>query len=445
MLREVTMPSGLLTMSAKEIERVMVIKRVVDNELKQSQAKRLLKLSKRQIIRLVKKFREEGSEALISKRRGQPSNNRHENSLKLKVNELVQEHYPDFGPTFAAEKLNKIHQIKINKETLRQWMMEWQLWIEKRRKKVKTHQSRIRRACFGELIQIDGSHHDWFEGRAPKCCLLVFIDDATNRLVGLRFEEGETTVGYFKLAKEYMEQYGRPLAFYSDKDSIFRVNMPNSENAETQFGRAMRELGIELICAHSPQAKGRVERANGILQDRLIKEMRLRGINDIAVANIYLSEFMEDWNQRFSVEPRNLLDVHRKELPDLNTLHWIFSLQENRKLSKNLEMSYDNRIYQIKTAGPGYRLRHATITVCKDMFGEIALFYKGRRLDYTCYQKQKRLPDIVSAKQLEKKLDQIKKCVPGPHHPWRKYAIICSKDNVNQMKQLPTGTRASKA
>lgn len=418
------MPGGLLTMSTQEIERVTVIRQVTEKRLKQHQAMQLLKLSKRQIIRLVKEYRKHGPAALISKHRGKPGPNRHRDSVKIKVKELIHRHYHDFGPTFASEKLTERHQINVNKETLRQWMIEWDLWKAKRHKKVKTHQSRTRRACFGELIQIDGSHHDWFEGRASKCCLLVFIDDATSRLVGLRFEEGETTEGYFKLARKYMENHGRPLAFYSDKDSIFRVNMPDCEDSETQVGRAMRELGIESICANSPQAKGRVENANGTLQDRLIKEMRLRGINNIEAANAYLPEFIIDWDRRFSVEPRSLMDAHRKDLPDSQTLSLIFSFQENRTLSKNLEMSYDRIIYQIKTTGRGYGLRHAKIIVCKDLSGTITLLYKGRALDYTCHKKQKRAPEIVGAKQLESKLDKIKKYIPGPNHPWRRYEKI---------------------
>lgn len=437
------MPGGLLKMSTQEIERVTVIRRVAEKCLKQRQAMQLLRLSKRQIIRLVKAYRKDGSAALVSKHRGRSSNNRHDNSVKIRVKELIDQHYHDFGPTFASEKLNERHQIKVNKETLRQWMIEWAVWEAKGHKKARVHQCRLRRACFGELIQIDGSHHDWFEARAAKCCLLVFIDDATNRLVGLRFEEGETTGGYFKLARDYMEKNGRPLAFYSDKDSIFRVNMPNCEYAETQFGRAMRELGIELICANSPQAKGRVENANGTLQDRLIKEMRLRGISTLEAANAYLPEFINDWDSRFAVEPRSFLDAHRKDLPDAKTLDLILSFQDERKLSKNLEMSYGNKIYQIKTSKSGYGLRHATITVCEDLLGTITLLYKGRVLDYVCHSKQERRAAIVNAKQLEKKLVEIKKHIPGPNHPWRRYEKIINpiKDSItNIVRSYPQGS-----
>jgi len=421
---DIAMPSGLLMMSTQEVERVTVIKQIVEKRLKQNAGAKLLKITTRQIRRLTKAYRRDGTKGLLSKRRGQPSNNRHDSGIKIQAKELVHQHYPDFGPTFASEKLSERHKIIVNKETLRQWMMEWDLWKAKRHKKVKAHQCRLRRACFGELIQIDGSHHDWFEGRSRKCCLLVFIDDATSRLVGLRFEEGETTAGYFKLVREYIEKHGRPLAFYSDKDGVFRVNMPDCEDAETQFGRAVREIGIESICANSPQAKGRVENANGTLQDRLVKEMRLRGISTIEEANAYLPEFMEDWDNRFAVEPRSSIEAHRKDLPDAKTLNLIFSFQYERKLSKNLELSYDNIIYQIKTTKPGYGLRHAAITVCEDLSGSITLLYKGRTLEYVCHKRQKRSPEIMSAKQLDKKLEQIKQYIPGPNHPWRQYAKI---------------------
>ncbi len=301
--------------------------------------------------------------------------------------------YVDFGPTFAAEKLRECHGLKVNKETLRQWMIDWGIWKAKRHKAVRIHQTRQRRTCFGELVQIDGSHHDWFEGRASKCCLLVFIDDATSRLVGLRFEAGETTAGYFKLGQIYMKQYGRPLALYSDKDSIFRTTRPyqiNLENTETQFSRAMRELDIELICADSPQAKGRVERANGTLQKRLVREMRLRNINNIEDANAFLPEFIEDYNNRFAVEPCCTINAHRSTLPDAKIWDLVFSFQYERTLSKNLEMSYDSKIYQIKESTSGYRLRHAKIKVCESLTGAITLLSQGKQLNYVCHDKQQR-------------------------------------------------------
>ncbi len=343
----------------------------------------------------------------------------------------------DFGPTFAAEKLHELHSLKVNKETLRQWMIEWGLWKPKRHKKVTLHQSRERRACFGELIQLDGSHHDWFEGRAPKCCLLVLVDDATSELVSLRFEDHETTMGYFSVVREYIERCGRPLAFYSDKDSVFRINQPEMmADAQTQFDRAMGELSIELICANSPQAKGRVERANGTLQDRLVKELRLRGISTQEAANAFLPAFMADYNSRFGVEARSAINAHRQNLATAAVMDLIFSNQQTRTLSKNLELSYKNSIYQVQVDHIGYGLRHAKVTVCEDKVGKVSLLYKGRELSYVMHEKQKKAVAILGSKQLSARLEktghEARKNVPAINHPWRRFVI-----NPNPAKTAP--------
>lgn len=416
------MKGGLITMSIQEIDRFTVIKKVATKEMKQREAMALLNLSKRQIIRLKKQYKQNGAEALISKHRGQPSNHRHTSDTKTKTKELVQKHYHDFGPTFASEKLREAHNIDVNKETLRQWMVAWELWKARRHKKVVVHQSRERRSCFGELVQIDGSPHDWFEGRAPESeyCLLVAIDDATGKLLALRFEKEETTAGYFRLTRTYLEKHGRPLAFYSDKYGVFRVNHKDCEDHETQFGRAMRELNIELICANSPQAKGRVERVNQTLQDRLVKEMRLRNICSIDEANVYSPEFIEDFNTRFAVEPKSEIDAHRKDLSNVKQLDLIFTTRTSRTLSKNLELCHDNVIYKVQTNKPGYGLRHAKVNVCEDLSGKVFLLYKGRILNHTCLPKQKRAPKIVDAKQLNDEIEKVRLYAPAPaNHPWR--------------------------
>jgi transposase len=438
------MPRGLLTMSTQEVERLTVIKQVAAKQLKQGEAMRLLKLSKRQVIRLVKGYRREGTAGLISKQRGQCSNRKYTEEKKETIKEIVEKIYRDFGPKFAAEKLEEKHKIKVSKETLRKWMIDWGLWKARRHKRAQIHQSRERRACFGELIQIDGSPHDWFEGRGPKCCLLVFIDDATSQLVGLRFEATETTAGYFRLARQYMERDGVPLAFYSDKYGVFRVNLPEAQgDCETQFGRGCRALGIELICADSPQAKGRVERANNTLQDRLVKEMRLAGINDMEAGNAFVPTFMKSHNDRFSVIPRSEINAHRKALPEKEALDLIFSFQDERKLSKNLELSYKNRIYQIQTATTGYRLRGAKVTVCEDSTGKVTLMYKDKILVYRCHQKASRLAPIVTAKQLGSLMDDVIKVdgrshnhgvTPKISHPWRQYKQTAIRAEMTQKR-----------
>src|SRR5689334_19169784 len=269
-------------MSQPELTRLEVIQRVKRKTLKQRQAAELLGLSVRQVKRLCKAYQRAGTAALISKRRGQPSNNRLPEKTIKRARQLLRSRYYDFGPTLAAEKL-AIEGVALSVETVRQLLIREGLWKAKCVRRVVIHQLRERRARLGELVQIDGSPHDWFEGRAPKCTLLVFVDDATSRLMYLQFVEAETTFNYFAGVRSYLTSFGKPLAFYSDKFGVFRVNMPNplSGTGLTQFGRALKELQIELICAHSPHAKGRVERANQTLQDRLTKELRLRGLSSL--------------------------------------------------------------------------------------------------------------------------------------------------------------------
>ena len=337
-------------MSMNELERLSVIQKIVDKHLTQVLAAKQLGVTDRQVRRLVKDYKLYGAEGVVSKQRGQISNNKYSDEKIEVIKQLVATHYYDFGPKFAAEKWDEKHGMKVSKETLRQWMIDWGLWKAKRQKHAKTHPQRDRRDCFGELTQIDGSPHPWFEDRGSTCCLLVAIDDATSQLCSLHFEPTETTAGYFKLMRKYIVNHGIPLATYSDKHGIFRINLPTAgEDTETQFGRAARQLGIEVICAHSPEAKGRVERANQTLQDRLVKEMRLLGISDIETANAYLPTYIKDHNKRFSVDSKSSENAHRKELPTDKEMNLIFSYQKERTLSKNLETSYDNVIYQIKT------------------------------------------------------------------------------------------------
>jgi transposase len=430
------MQRGLSTMSLTEVDRAMVIEQVIEKRIKQREAGKRLNLSVRQVKRLVRQFRRTGVVSVISKQNGKPSNHRQSIEVREQIRALVETHYADFGPTYAAEKLMEVHQIKVSKETLRKELIEWGLWKAKSAKARKVHQSRERRACLGELIQLDGSHHDWFEGRGPKCCLYVLIDDATSRLVGLHFEKGETTLGYFNVVKGYIERYGVPLAFYSDKHSVFRLTRPKlCIESRTQFQRAMQALEIELICANSSQAKGRVERANSTLQNRLVKEMRLLNISSIEEAIPFLPHFIEDFNRRFSVVAKNETDAHRKLLLNPEALMRIFSIQCDRKISKNLEVSYHNKIYKIQGAGAGYRLQHSEIRVCEDLSGEITLLHKDKILVYVCQEKSQQATPILDKKALTAKLDNMvylrKK--PAPNHPWRNNSMFHTKIITNNL------------
>jgi transposase len=389
-------------MSQRELTRLEVIQRVKRKTLKQRQAAELLSLSVRQVKRLCRAYQAGGAAGLISKRRGQPSNNRLPEKTINKAQHLLRTRYPDFGPTLATEKL-AIEGVSLSVETVRQLLIGEGLWKAKRLRRAVIHQLRERRARLGELVQIDGSPHDWFEGRAPKCTLLVFVDDATSRLMYLQFVKAETTFNYFAAVRAYLTEFGKPLAFYSDKFGVFRVNMPNplSGTGLTQFGRALKELDIELICAHSPQAKGRVERANQTLQDRLTKELRLGGICSLEQANTYLPEFIAAYNARFAVPPRSAESAHRS-LSKGEDLDRILTLCERRTLSKNLTLSYNNVIYQIQTKRPAYTMRGAHVEVREKSNGELTIEYKQRLLEYTIYNEQEQQQGkVVEAKLLQ--------------------------------------------
>ena len=387
--------------------------------MRQKEAARILGVSVRHVKRLLKNYRREGVESLVSKRRGQPSNNRLSEETRRKALGLLKSKYEGFGPTLACEKLVEVEGLQISKERLRQLMIAEDLWKPRKARKAAVHQMRSRRACFGELVQIDGSPHDWFEDRAPACSLLVFIDDATGKLGQLSFVKSESFFSYAQAASAYFECHGKPVAFYSDKHGIFRVNQPSTGKGEalTQFGRAMQQLDIQVICAHTPQAKGRVERVIQTLQDRLPKEMRLRNISSWEDGNAYLPEFLADFNSRFAVQPRSDLDAHRP-LTDHDNLDQILTWQETRTLSKNLTIQFRKVVYQIQTKRPTYALRHAAVTVCLDAQENLTILYKGKPLNYTVFHRQAKQSEIVDTKQLNAAVR--KPNIPAPDHPWRK-------------------------
>jgi hypothetical protein len=276
---------------------------------------------------------------------------------------------------------------------------------------------------YGELIQIDGSPHAWFENRGPKCTLIVFIDDATGNLLYLKFEKAETTWAYADGVKSSVLNHGRPCAYYSDKHNIFRVNRSNTLSGEglTQFGKMLDDLDIALICANSPQAKGRVERSNRVLQDRLVKELRLNSISTIEEANAFLPSFMEKHNRRFAKIPKSPLNAHR-DLPKDLDLDRIFRLRETRYLSKNLTFQYKNKLYQIKTSRPTYALRKARVDVFENKDGDVLVEYKKQKLSYSIYVDRSPRAEEVHSKELNSKLDNLLKTKykPTKRHPWKR-------------------------
>jgi transposase len=427
----------LITMNKREILRLQVVEKIDAKRIKQREASKILEISCRQTRRLLKAYRQQGAKGLISKKRGKQSNNKTCEENKQNILAITRERYFDFGSTFLKEKLFENHDIEVSRETLRKWLIAENIWLAKSKGKIRVHQMRERRSCFGELVQIDGSPHDWFEGRRDKCCLLAFIDDATGKILHLRFEETETTEGYFRATDSYIKQYGIPIAFYSDKHGIFRVNAKETAHeGETQFKRAMNNLGIRIIYANSPEAKGRVERLNQTLQDRLVKELRLAGIGDIETANKFLPGFIDKHNQKFAVEPKDKRDAHRPPNISDEELNLIFSIQTTRTTSRNLELSYDNTVYQIQVIGQGYTLRHAKILVCKDLNGDVSLIYKNKRLAYKCHRKQKHNGFIVDTKVLNQRIDEfIKEPVLIKHN----IALLQSATTVAASVIVPTG------
>ena len=406
----------ILTMSAKEVNRLEVMQRLEEKRMKQKAAAELLGISERQVKRLLRRYREQGARGLVSQRRGKPSSHQLTEGTRREVLDLLKGKYQGFGPTLACEKLVEVEGLKISDESVRKMMMVAGLWKAKPVRKLEVHQMRERRACDGELEQMDGTDHDWFEGRSERCTLLVMIDDATGKLGALSFVEEESFFGYCGLLRQYLAAHGRPAGLYTDKHGIFRVNIPNVGLGDnlTQFGRAMQSLEIPILCANTPQAKGRVERANQTLQDRLVKEMRLRGVNDMQQGNAYLPEFMADFNRRFAVQPRSTLDAHRPMLAHQN-LDQILTWQETRLITKNLTLQFKNVVYQIQTDRPAYALHKAQVTVCHDDQGQVAILYKGDELSFTIFQKQERQAEVVSSKQVARKPWH-----PAKDHPWRR-------------------------
>jgi hypothetical protein len=412
----------LYTMNAKEIKRIEVMTQLEKKQLSQRIGAEQLEISVRQVKRLWRAYQAEGAVGLIHKSRGKPSHNQLNPGMKQKVLDLILEHYRDFGPTLAREKLVEVHGLHISDERVRQLMLAEGIWEARRKRKQQVFQMRLRRACFGELVQIDGSDYNWFEERGPRCTLLVFVDDATGKLVELWFVEHESFFGYCEAARHYFERYGKPGAFYSDKHGIFHLNTPKLTAGDglTDFGRAMQELGIQIICANTPQAKGRVERTNQTLQDRLTKELRLHGISTPEEANRWLPEFIEAYNQRFATVPRSSINAHRP-LATTDNLDWILVRKTTRTLSKNLTLQYHKTIYQIQVDRPAYAMRKAPVTVLENPQGEITILYKNKPLPFSVFHQQQKQAEVVSSKSIDFALRNASYAhKPAPDHPWRR-------------------------
>lgn len=372
-------------MSERELQRVEVLAQIDDGRLSVQSGAHVLDLTRRQVFRLLKRYRTDGASAIRHKARGKTPNNRIHTAKRDYALALVKESYADFGPTLAAEMLAEHHGLKVSRETLRKWMVEDGLWLSRKQRKT-FHQPQLRRECFGELVQIDGSEHRWFEDRADPCTLLVFIDDATSTLMELRFVTSKNTFSYFETLERYLDKHGRPVAFYSDKHSVFRVPKPSQHmTGMTQFGRALSELQIEILCANSSQAKGRVERANRTLQDRLVKELRLAGISDMAAANEFLPGFIARYNAKFAKLPAKPDNLHRPLNVAPDRLAEIFCLRDKRYVTKDLMLKYDNKRIrlQVNDLTRGLGGKYADTYEFPD--GRIEVRHKGLALPCTIF------------------------------------------------------------
>jgi len=393
---------AVLSMSDGELRRLEVLRDVDRGGLPVRAAAQLLGRSERQVWRLLKAFRSAGAAGLISKERGRPSNRRTAAAVRAAVLWVVRHNYADFGPTLAAEKLAADHGFSFSSETLRKWMIVDGLWRDRKQRR-RVHQPRPRRECVGELVQVDGSEHWWFEDRGPQCTLLVFVDDATSRLMHLQFVESESTFAYFHAARAYLEAWGKPVAFYSDKHGVFRVNHPGALGGDgmTQFGRALHALNIDIICANSSPAKGRVERANKTLQDRLVKELRLAGAATLAEGNALVPAFIADYNARFAKAPANHKDLHRP-LRARDDLDDAFAWKEERTLSRALTLQYDKVMFILEPSEQAKTAIGKRVTVVDYPDGRLAIRYRGVELAYRTFDKVRQVSQaaVVENKQL---------------------------------------------
>lgn len=420
-----------LTMSHRDIDRLRVIRNVLDKKLTQVEAAGLLGLSDRQVRRRCVAVREAGNRGILHGLKGRRSNNQLDPELlEMALSALHGPRWEDFTAVFAQQKLESMHGIVLSDTTVRKLMAMTELW-QPRRRGAKHRAWRERRACVGQLIQLDGSEHDWFEGRGPKCALLVYIDDATSRILHAEFVTVEDTLNLMRSTGVYLRAHGRPVAFYVDKDSIYTVNRKASIDEElrdedpiTQFTRAMTELNVEVILANSPQAKGRVERSFDTHQDRLVKELRLAGINDMAAGNVFLrTVYVDDHNTRFAVDPASPTNAHRPLLAD-QRLDEILSLRTERVIANDYTVRFQKRFFQLFEDQP-VRVRSKDKIEVEIRLDETThLRAKGVYLRFKPIEKRPYKPHLVMRPSSGKVYDdpRIKGrgSKPAPDHPWRR-------------------------
>ena len=433
-----------LKMSQKERTRLGIMQEVKADKMSLVAAAQVLGLSYRQVKRIWRRYASQGDEGLVHRSRGRWSNRAKAQALRQRVLARYQERYPDFGPTLACEHLSR-EGLAVDHETLRRWLMRAGIWKIQRRRQ-KHRQWRERKPCFGQLVQMDGSHHDWFEGRADPAVLMVMIDDASNR-TWARFSEEETTRAAYDVFEGYVRRHGLPQALYVDRDSIYETTRQPTVEEQlvdqqplTQFGRAMQQLGVAVESAFSPQAKGRVERRNGLFQDRLVKEMRLAGISDLESANRFLEEqFLPELNRRFWVKPAQPADVHRVVGPRLNE---VLSWEEERVVQRDWTLSWQGRCFQLSKRHEGLCLAGKKILVRQLRDGTIQLLWRTQKLQWQ--ELAKRSGPAPRLKTSARK--PLLRVVPAKAHPWRQFGGGVGKEFWRGVKSAGRAVRrASRA
>ena len=422
-----------ITMSLTEIKKYDIIKKVIGKELNGSEAAEMLGLTVRHVRRLKRKVDKNGIKGLIHGNRGKPSNRRMPDNEKSKIADLIREHYSDFGPLLATEKLAERHKINRDKSTVRSIMIKEGIWTPEAKKKETHREWRQRKACKGEMIQYDGSYDHWFEDRGGEVCLLASIDDADSN-VRARFDEHEGVEPTFNFWRGYIEHYGKPNSIYVDKFSTYSMNHKLAkENPDTltQFERAMKELNIGIIHAHSPQAKGRVEKLFKTLQDRLTKELRLNGISTIKEANEFLEKvFLPKFNAKFMVEPRSKADLHKKlNEQEKNKLDPIFSRQYRRVVGNDFTVSHKKNCYQLEKIQPT-TIYKQDIVIVEEQIGQAIRFrLRGKYLNYKLLpEKPKKINS--SKNNLQWVIPRSTAHIPPANHPWRQIS------NIEYLKKL---------
>lgn len=407
----------MIMMHQREVKRLHVIRKVLERVIKQVEAAEILSLSGRQIRRIVKRIRREGDRGIVHQSRGRPSNRRMADKVKDKVIRLYRAQYKDFGPTLASEKLSERDGIGVSDETLRRWLLEAGDW--KRSRKGRRHrQWRERKHHYGEMVQIDGSHHAWFEERGPGCVLMGYIDDATGKVFA-RFYTYEGSLPAMDSFKRYSKKYGLPIKVYLDKHTTYKSTAKQTIQDEldqveplSQFERALKELGVEVLHAHSSQAKGRIERFFRTFQDRVVKEMRLRGIRTLEEANQFLEEYLPLYNRRFSVCPKGKDNFHRP-LPKGLVLDTILCIKTERSLRNDFTVAHNRKLYQVEDT-----VKASKVMVQERVDGSMIMTHKGRSLRFKEITERpvREKPGVVLMR-------TRKPYIPPADHPWRKFKI----------------------